>query len=682
MPRHIRKGKGKCNRECEPKVETNEIKEIHLRSKKGCKKIVALTADKPDCIDRLQTDSKIYATRMWIAKANQDLDGCPQSYAESYDELEGSYLPSQQRVVGFHKGFTHDQFGELTVDGAEPGLPNYKTFVCGIMEQDVKKIATQVKGFGGSNLNYAGVFDSMNGTIAGMAATSVELPKAYREFSNEGCAEMVENYLMNLNLDVPFCEYESLLAAPGTNPLKLAKEILEKPVVNQYLLNRSAVSGVYTAQNIFRGNNSGAQKGPYVSQLFLTNIAAGATNTPGVTSWKRVQKYNTGKPLAQTSSAVSWAFTSGQAGALLNGRTAELHVGGQATATTSLADTELKFIYSGRSLATYVQEEPRAQAAYDSALILGSWGLSFNIGLGGEYNNQRDNNTNAHPASPQTLAAILSNVNNTLAYYWKYFRNRRVRPEAMGLYVHNQMTGAKNYHFPAWFIARNGVLKALWDAVVADNAAIADKYANQANLSPDPRVEPSYTYHVQTRGGNPRHPSYPAGHSAAISGIFACKFFYNTDVALSSLNVFRLNASGAVSAVLADDADLDYSAIGGKDASNSGKAIYLEPNQDGSKLVVKFNTDPTWTVGDEIDKMASHVAHGRDWIGVHFRIDDDLCLKYCEESVLRFLKDHISIWGQNEIRVVNGEVVEERQPEVPYTKYNGEKVIISPHFCD
>jgi hypothetical protein len=630
----------------------------------------------------------VFKARALIAEMNAELDKA-RSYAMTWDELEGKYPAVLQKIAGFHKSLEHDAYGELT----EVGLANYKKFVDGMLTMDVHKL-DEVRAFGGARPAFSGATDRINGAMVGMSATGIEMPKAYPEGSNETCAEMVENYLMNMAVDIPFVGYAAQLdPASGPTTLKLAKELLENEDVNRYLIQKSASSGIYTAQNLFRDTNAGSQKGPYVSQLFYHNVNAGLTMGANA-SWNHAQKYKSPKPLSQLSidpvkpSAVSWGFTPGQAAALLNGKQTEQFDGtGGATSSTASIDSEQKFIYNGRSLASYVTEEPRAQRVYDAALIIDRWGVPSNPGLGAPFPGTRDNNTNTHSGTPQTIAAVLSNVNNTLAFYWKYSRNRRVRPEAMGLYVHNSLVGAKNYGFPSWFIAREGNLKKLWDAVAEDNEAIRLKYKTGAPL---PAV-PSYTYHVQTRAGNPGHPSYPAGHAAAISGVAALKAFYACNTPLRNLPMLKLKATsvvgapGVVDELIAFAADLDYSTMLNRAV---GTPFYLEANADGSKLLVKENTDATWTVNDEIDKLICNVARAREWIGVHYRIDDNEGFNFCEEATYRYIKDHLTVWAQDRIIRApkadgspdpDGAIIDLLPPAVSLTKYNGANIIITPH---
>lgn len=664
----------KCELDCLPDERNPKIKVVKSCTKDH-KKIISLYAPKPDGIDREQPGTTVFTTRMWMAKANQDLDDGSPSYAESYDQLEGSYPAKVQRVVGYHKFLAHDANGELT----DSGLENYKKLVCGILESDIYKL-DEVRGFDGKAPGFAGVNDATNGNIAGQSATGEEMPKAYREFTNEGVAEIVEDYLMAQNLDVPFFAYNHEISTAGTS-LNRAKKILENPDVNKYLLQRSAVDGVYTSQNIFRDRNAGSLKGPYVSQFFYNNINGGASMGAGA-SWNHAQKYAAPVELACSSSAVSWAFTPGQAASLINGLTTEKFNGGTATTQTAATDNRARFVHSGRTLAAYVTEEPRGQRVYDASLIAARWNLPSNPGLGQPWPGTRDNNTNSHPSTPQVYSVLLSDMNNTLSYYWKYFRNRRVRPEVMGLYVHNNLTGVKDYGFPKWFIERNGNLKALWDSVADSNKAIAAKYKGTPDF--DFTKNSSYTLPVQTRGGNPNHPCYPAGHAAAIAGMAALKFFHNCDTPLQKITSLQLTGPNKISDLIAFSTDLDWSYFStDPNINKAGTPFYLEANSDGSLLYVKQNTDPTWTVNDEVDKLMCNFARAREWLGLHYRIDDNEGVKYSETAAYRILKDLISLWSQNRIvRDTTGKIIDLLPPAVSVTKYDGEKITVVPHFSE
>ena len=59
-------------------------------------------------------------------------------------------------------------------------------------------------------------------------------------------------------------------------------------------------------------------------------------------------------------------------------------------------------------------------------------------------------------------------------------------------------------------------------------------------------------------------------------------------------------------------------------------ALVTLPNGEGAQLL---------TVGGELDKLVSNVGHGRDFAGVHYRVDEQESFKMGEQIALRYLQD-------------------------------------------
>jgi membrane-associated phospholipid phosphatase len=97
--------------------------------------------------------------------------------------------------------------------------------------------------------------------------------------------------------------------------------------------------------------------------------------------------------------------------------------------------------------------------------------------------------------------------------------------------------------------------------------------------------------------GSPCHPSFPAGH-AAISGacIFVLKFFFLGETPIK----------------------------------------LFVPNADGSALI---DTGLVSTVEGELDKLASNIAFGRNWAGIHYRFDGEDGIKLGEDVAISLLRD-------------------------------------------
>jgi hypothetical protein len=668
-----------------------------------CKILPALASEKSSCIDRFQMGSNIYATRTWAAYAQQSQDIPPPTggYALDWEELEGTYTTDQQKVVGAHKRFDHDSNGALTA----AGLAEYKKHVNAITSctPDVVTLAN-IKGYPGNTPNtvaHVGVMSAFSGNLWGPTSTFMPLPDSYKEFSNEAMAEMVEIYARNIALDVPFSLYNHP-TVESTGPLKVAIDALNKPSVKQYFLQSPAGHNKsITSANIFRGNYVNNTIGPFVSQFLLANINGGEGPAAGLSSWTRVQRYRAPLPITRYSNingvfsssitpmtGVSWVYNKDQAAKMLNDA-----VDSTFPTTDASTRSENVFIYNGRSMGALVADEPRCDLPYNSALILANWGVAFNPGLPHAFanattynnasaiiNNLPDADINRHPAVAQANSAVAANMVHTLVYYWKYMRNRRIRPEAMGLYTHNTLTGTTgglNYGMPSWYTNLSGELSELsdlWKAVAADNK----------NVSGGTNTTDQYTYHVQRRPGAPRHPSYPAGHSAtAGAGFSMLKFMYDGSVKLSTLAPFKLTATGGVNPILANSDDVMYSGITGVNSADGGKPIYLEASEDGKKLIVRLMTQfmiDNWTVGDELNKMAGHVAHARDFTGVHFRADGNNGILWSEKACIRLCQDLLSVWATNNIDY-SGSVPVYKSPVVTFKGYQGDTITVKPHFC-
>lgn len=98
--------------------------------------------------------------------------------------------------------------------------------------------------------------------------------------------------------------------------------------------------------------------------------------------------------------------------------------------------------------------------------------------------------------------------------------------------------------------------------------------------------------------GCPMHPSYPAGH-ATVSG--AC--------------------SVVLKALFAEEMLLPGSVL---------------PNADGTSLQP---LDYAATIGAEVNKLASNIAIGRNWAGIHYRSDDLAGLRLGEDVAISVLQD-------------------------------------------
>lgn len=107
--------------------------------------------------------------------------------------------------------------------------------------------------------------------------------------------------------------------------------------------------------------------------------------------------------------------------------------------------------------------------------------------------------------------------------------------------------------------------------------------------------------------GCPTHPSYPAGHSVIAGAcLTVLKAYFNEDY------------------IIPDPVE----------AYDNG---FILKEYRGSDL----------TVGGELNKLASNIAIGRDFAGLHWRSDSMAGLKLGEEVTLRLLKDHKQTYNED-----------------------------------
>jgi len=79
------------------------------------------------------------------------------------------------------------------------------------------------------------------------------------------------------------------------------------------------------------------------------------------------------------------------------------------------------------------------------------------------------------------------------------------------------------------------------------------------------------------------------------------------------------------------------------------------------------------TVGGELDKLASNVAFGRNFGGVHYRTDGEHGIRLREEVAIRYLQDHL-----REYREILRACDDENHYGLTLTRRNGQRIYITP----
>jgi membrane-associated phospholipid phosphatase len=383
---------------------------------------------------------------------------------------------------------------------------------------------------------------------------------------------MVEVYAQAVARDVPFTDY-------STNPLishLLGDTYLNDPRVLQHLPDRP--SGDFTPQTVFRGPSEGCLVGPYISQALLLDVP-----TSQKTSF--AQRYTTLKPRYE--GQVEWGTNASET----------IHIQNGVLDSPAPSYDSPKYIYCGRNLAEAVHFDVPYQYYYQAALIFQSLGVPTNPTFPTALNANAFV-TGDGVSNIMSCLAQISNLALKHAWYQKWSRWRRLRPEVYGLWVDN----VKNDR-----VKNTGAYDL--DDIILTSPILNDVRDVNAGWG----SESSYTLPLCFREGSPCHPSYPAGH-ATTAGACATilKIFFDGDRKWSEFN----------SPVQADATGENLMAYEGADSEEM-------------------------TVGGEIDKLAYNITLGRDWAGVHYRTDGSKGIELGEQVAMHFFSDVLSSCIEN-----------------------------------
>ena len=246
-------------------------------------------------------------------------------------------------------------------------------------------------------------------------------------------------------------------------------------------------------------------------------------------------------------------------------------------------DSTPQSVRNGRDLATYVHTDPNAglfMSFYNAGIFLFENSAPLNLGNPyRDYDKQSPFGTFGVPFFLGLIGEAAARAFKA-AWYAKWFVHRALRPDQYGGLVHMRLTGPKK-SYPV-------------DVRILNSMAVGETFSKFG----------SYLLPQAYPEAGPQHPSYPSGH-ATMAG--ACATI--------------LKAAFDGSAFFADLADNTVVA-----ASVDGSLPVPVP-------------DPGLTIGDEIDKLASNIALGRNFAGIHWRSDAEEGIRLGEAVALSILRD-------------------------------------------
>jgi len=526
----------------------------------GGKESVADAASGNSSSANRMNDCFNYRKNMALAERNNVGTQADNGDAARFSDFSGSYS----------KALLHDNLG---VPNAAAWLSLRSAFASS-NPVDFANIIVGTPG-GGANSKLNGPQLALAFDLEGLDSHGTVIPPAPSVASAQTAAEQVEHYWAALLADVPFTEY-------ATN--SLAGEAVAD--MNNLSFLGSAANNQFpypvTRQNLFRGQfvaGDGNVKGPYVSQFMIQPTSFGAQPLD--------QKYQTFLPVGGGGSDYMTLVSEYQT----------IQNGGDPGRNLAY-DPVFRYVRNGRDLAAYTRVDVLYQGYFVAFLVLAGLGVSPNPGnpyLGSL--TQKAFGTLGGPDAAGTLAEMATRALKA-AWFHKWIKDLRMRPEEYGALVHARKTNASPMPQAA--------------------AALHSDVLNSAVL---PIINSNYGSYLLPQAfpeGSPTHPCYPTGHGTVGGAcITVLKFFFNGSQKIRPL------------------------------LTGAGREVY-EPSTDGLSLNTYTGADRnSLDVNGELNKLAYNVSFGHGiHAGIHFRSSTYWSILLGEQVALSILQDRAKSYNE------------------------------------
>lgn len=463
--------------------------------------------------------------------------------------------------------------------------------------------------------------------------------------SKENAAEMIEVYLQALCRDVAFSDYGT---GTGTDKVKFPNGTEQSitqfacAVLNDFGADFKGQkkNGLVTPETLFRGvaktngNKNSDLIGGYLSQfllqplfpLFPSGCAAFVGGLIGVGNLNqealaRPQHY----PIAgQREFGISLA----EYVEIQNGEIPRMYN------PNDYDQNRVRYLKNGRDMGSLVHTDGPYDAYYNALNILVYNDFprcSDSPYFNGSITNQGD----GHTFGPPDIYALIAEVSLEAfkaAWAQKWRLHRKLRPEAMGRIIHRHQLIEKH---PPLFLhpsAYTGKSLTVLEMINERNKAQAECCSILAQGDPN-----TYLLPLMYPEGSPGHPAYPSGH-ATVAG--AC-----TAVIKAIFDDTHLLDEG-----LGNDAN-GRTKLSRPHPTMEDKLISIEGSNDSGNPYKLANSDyikNNLTVGGELDKLASNIALGRNFGGVHYRQDGDEGILLGEKVAIKYLQDRVRSYTEND----------------------------------
>lgn len=540
-------------------------------------------------------DERAVAFRRRVLTAERETILRPPNPIES--EGNGDEFLVPQFAANFTKTLEHDPItGLLTAEGQK----NYKRLLQALKtgkQEDFNSIVRAPN----STVKLTNPQAAFTFSLEGSDSSLFKIKPFPHLSSAEAAALLIEEYLMALTRDTTFDDYGTGLrtdADGGGGSITATAAAVLQDLGNAYKGPRNK-AGQIDATVLFRGESQSDLVGPYISQFLLIPQRVLLPSMSGVQNLVQAPLLtDQQRPIAQKREfGVSFEdFVEIQNGKVPKQYTAQ-----------DYDPLNKRYIINGRDLGSFTLYDGPYEPYYNAVNILLSRGFPFSKVL--PYVNRNIKNEAAFVTmGPVDVYSLIAGVAyEALKAVWaqKWRAHRSLRPEAFAGLVHvAKTTGTNRFNLhSSLFTPHNGI----------DVLALILK-RNQEQSSPviDPSqsltFEQASTYLLAQMfpAGCPIHPSYPSGH-ATIAG--AC---------ITVIKALFEDITKFASVIVPVKPDL----------SNPTRLVPLVGEGENEM-----------TIASELDKLASNIAFGRNFTGMHYRADCEGIL-LGEEVAIRYLQDH------------------------------------------
>lgn len=509
---------------------------------------------------------------------------------------------SEREIPSFAASFTktleHDEkTGLLTQEGKK----NYIRLI-EALRTGKQADFDQVKRYRQATIKFINPQGAYMFSSAGSDSSLFKLEPFFELSSVDAATSMLEVYLMALCRDVFFSDYGT---GRGTDSDESISSLTSTASKVLQVLNKKSYKGPRTKKGhidktvLFRGNSAGDLIGPYVSQFLLMPLKLIFPSASGAEVFSSYMVET--KQLRCVAQKREFGVSFKDFVALQNGVVPKKY------AVTDYDFKKMRYPVTGRDLASLTHYDRPYEIYHNTVTLLASHGFPlskvFPYGADGTLNESPLVSMGIADVYSMLGTLMLEGLKASWTQKWRVYR--ALRPEAFAALVHRARTTGLNefklHH--SLFAVHKGI-----DVL----RLIRKRNEKQSRQNIDPqqllnsKEASTYLLGQVYPQGAPVHPTYPASH-AAVAGacVTIIKAFFDDTVKISSkFNPVKVNP--------------------------------LDPT---TVIPLRYEGESEMTVGSELDKLASNIAFGRVFAGVHYRCD---CagLELGEEVAIRYLQDH------------------------------------------